>query len=430
MKLLKNNNLFYWGKILLLYAPFVVSLIILKTKSGYEYDLWCFAEWAKYSFTEGLSNIYKSWTDYLPLYQYVLFCFGKIQGSVEAIADNIYKLKTLTIFFELGTTLMLFKMLEKKFKDTYKAVFFSLFYFLNLAVLYNCVIWGQIDGIVTFFIFGSIIFGYKKKLFLSLLFFVLALNTKLQAIIFLPVIGFLLLPIILNKSIIKKLIYSIVGIGIIQLLIFLPFIYAGDFSQLWNVVTNSVGKFPQVSMNAYNMWYFFIENPGDILDTNIFLGITFKTWGLILFFSTGFLALLHLIKPFILNLYKKIEFKYSLRKLMISCALIPLLFFFFNTQMHERYVHPAFIFLAVYAMLYSKPVVFILGSLAYFLNMENVLRFFQTNNYHTLVFTPWFIACIYFLVIILLFIDLYDVKLNKKNKNYEKNSFHSCSNIQ
>jgi hypothetical protein len=40
----------------------------------------------------------------------------------------------------------------------------------------------------------------------------------------------------------------------------------------------------------------------------------------------------------------------------------------------------------------------------------------QINNYDTLVFTSWFIALIYLSVILLLFADLYNVKLIKKKK--------------
>ena len=434
MKFLQKNDIFYLGKILLLYSPFIIVLLILKPKGGHEFDLFCFTEWAKFSFTEGLSNIYKSWTDYLPLYHYVLFLFGKMQGSIEEITSNIYKLKSLTLFFEFGSTLILFKLLKNKYKETYKAVFYSLFYFLNLAVLYNSLIWGQVDGIMTFFIFVAVILAYKKRFFFSLLFFVLALNLKLQAIVFLPIIVLLILPTILDKEQIKRLICSFGGIGIIQLLIFLPFICAGDFSKLWNVITNSVGQYPKVSMNAYNMWYFFFNNPMEVSDFDKFLGITYKIWGLILFFVMSFFALLHFVKPFFSRLFKKIDVEYSYKKTLISCALIPFLFFFFNTQMHERYSHPAFIFLALYAITYKKPLVFILGSLAYFLNLEGVLQSLQTNNYYTLVFMPLFVSCLYLLVIVLLFFDLYDIRLTlflnqkgniqnnntKRQKNREK----------
>ena len=416
MKFLKKNNLLFWGKILLFYSPFVVMLLILKWKSGHLGDLSLWAKWTCLSFTDGLTHIYKSDTNYLPLYQYIMWAFGKIQGDTSLIWENIYKLKSLTLFFELGTTLILFKLLNDKYKDTYKSLFYSLFYFLNLAVLYNSIIWGQVDGIVSFFVFAAVILAYEKRLFFSMLFFVLALNMKLQAIIFFPVMGLLLFPVIWDKSQIKRLLYSILGTGVVQFLIFFPFIYRGDFSKVLHVITGSVGHFPFVSMNAFNMWYFFVDNPIETPDINTFLGITYKSWGLMLFCVTSFFALWHFLKPIYLKIVKNKDIEYSQKKIWISCALIPLLFFFFNTQMHERYSHCALIFLALYAMLYKKPLVFILGSLACFLNLEKVLKALQTNNYGTLVFTPWFIACLYLLAIILLFIDLYDVKLFKKKQ--------------
>jgi Gpi18-like mannosyltransferase len=427
LKMPNKEHLFKWGKILLLYAPFIIALVIIKTKSGHYGDVSCWKNWTEFGFTDGFSNIYKSGTDYLPLYHYMLFFYGKIQGSVEAIVENIYKLKILTLLFEFGITLMLFKILNNKFKDLYKSLFLSLFYFLNIGVLYNSLIWGQVDGILTFFVFGAAIFAYKKKIFLSLLFFVLALNMKLQAIVFFPVIGLLLFPVLLDKSQIKKWLYAAIGIGAIQLLIILPFILAGDFAKLWNVIIGSVGMYPKVSMNAYNMWYFFIDEPMQTSDSNMFLGVTYNKWGLFLFFLTSFFALLHFLKSLIFSFLKKVKIEYSSQKTLISFCLIPLLFFFFNTQMHERYSHPALIFLATYAMLYNKPLPYILGSVAYFLNMEDVLQFFQTHNYHTLVYTPWFIAIIYLLTIILLFADLYGI--NFKRKKYENRPVHNRSHI-
>jgi hypothetical protein len=133
-----------------------------------------------------------------------------------------------------------------------------------------------------------------------------------------------------------------------------------------------------------------------------------------LFFATSFFALLHFLKPLILRIFKKINIEYSQKKVVISCALIPLLFFFFNTQMHERYSHPALIFLAVYAILYNRPLVFILGSIAYFLNMQDVFQALETDKPDTWVFIPLIIAIIYLMVILLLFADLYKVKLVKK----------------
>ncbi len=421
-----KHGFIYWGETLAVFSFFSLLLIFVTPKTGHEYDTWCWSEWAKFSFQNGFENIYKSWSDYLPFYHYILFLYGKTQGSVENITAHIYRLKMATLLFDLGSALILFNILKNKFKDRYKAIVLSLFFFMNVAVVYNSLIWGQVDGIFTFFVFASIISAYYKNLFLALLCFVLAMNTKLQAIIFLPLLLGIALPLFVQLRR-KKVLISIIAVLSIQVLIILPFVWAGDFDKLWMVVVGSTGKFPVVSMNAYNMWYFFLEgNLIQIPDSIKFGGISYLNWGLILFFISSFFALFHLIKPNYQFFIQKKDFNISFQKVLISATLIPLLFFFFNTQMHERYSHPAFIFLVAYSTIFKKYFAVIVGSIAYFLNLENVLRYLDAENYHTLIFTPWFIACLYLLTILFLFFDLYEAGVKSQNifsgyfKNYKR----------
>ena len=97
---------------------------------------------------------------------------------------------------------------------------------------------------------------------------------------------------------------------------------------------------------------------------------------------------------------------FTFKKVLISTALVPLLFFFFNTEMHDRFPFPALIFLIIYAILYCRPLPYILASIAYVLNLDAVLKHFN-GAYHTLIYMPQFIACIYLIVIVLLFVDLW-----------------------
>ena len=106
-------------------------------------------------------------------------------------------------------------------------------------------------------------------------------------------------------------------------------------------------------MNAYNFWLFFF--PKDFMttsDTLKFMGLTLKSWGLIMFFTLSLVALLPLLKSSLYKLLKKEGIALPQSKIFIIAALIALFFFFFNTQMHERYSHPAILFLAVYALLF------------------------------------------------------------------------------
>lgn len=411
-KKLKSSPFYYWIRIIAIYSPFLFLVFFLKTKTGHWWDNYLFSQWADYNSSHGLKNAYGSGTDYLPLYQYVLYLFGKMQESPWLIWDKLYNLKNVTILFEFGTTLFLFKYLEGKWKDTDKAILYSLFYFLNIAVLYNSLVWGQVDGIMTFFIVGAVLFAWKRNLFLSLLFLLLAINFKLQAIIFLPLVGLLLLPLLKEKGIIKKILFSTVALSIILVLIYLPFILEGHFPHIWkNVIVGSVGRYSVVSMNANNLWYIFMkDDPMQVQNTVTFLGITYKNWGFFLFFLSAFFALFHFLKPVYQIFFKKIKANFSEKKVWISAALIPLIFFFFNVEMHERYSHPALIFLAFYAFLYKKPLPYIIISIAYLLNLETATKYFAFSFYSAIFFKAGFIATLYLIGIILLYLDLYDVK--------------------
>ncbi len=75
--------------------------------------------------------------------------------------------------------------------------------------------------------------------------------------------------------------------------------------------------------------------------------------------------------------------------------------------MHERYSHPAILFLAVYALFYNRYLPYITGSFAYFLNMEDVLKYLNLHNYSTVFYTNWVISILFLITISILFYDLF-----------------------
>jgi len=154
------------------------------------------------------------------------------------------------------------------------AIILSLFfYFQNIFMFYNTVVWGQIDGILAGLLFISFFFAYKQKIGGSITFFILALNLKLQAIIFLPVIGLMLLPVMTDRFSWKNLVQWLWLPSYIQIFIIVPYLIVGDMDRLWMIVTGSAGRYPAISMNAFNVWNLFFS--GDL--TNSSDQITF--WG-------------------------------------------------------------------------------------------------------------------------------------------------------
>jgi hypothetical protein len=63
--------------------------------------------------------------------------------------------------------------------------------------------------------------------------------------------------------------------------------------------------------------------------------------------------------------------------------------------MHERYAHSAFIFITAYAFYRGRYGPYVLFSIAYLLNLERVLEWFELPSYGTLLFDPRLIAALY-----------------------------------
>ncbi len=397
--------------ILIYFSLFLIYVIFLPT-TGFELDMHCWKEWTKFIFNNGLANAYKSGTDYMPIMQYFMFAFGEIQGSIQNIEKNINYIKTIALTFDFIGGIFLLKIINEKIISSRRQFYFSLFYFLNIAVFYNTLFWGQVDGILSTLVFISVFFAYKKKELLSIAFFILAINFKLQAIVFLPLIGLLILPEIVKNFNFRNFLIGTLTITSLQFLILSPFILSGDAKILLHVTEESFKKYPVVSMNSAGIWNWFVK--GDLShtpDSQLFLGISLKVWGLIMFFSISFFALLPLLRNTIYKLVAKSFNEFTLEKILIIGALIPMLFCFLNTEMHERYLHPALIFALTFSIITKNFWASGLICLAYLLNLEHAIQVLQLRTYGTLPFSRIFLAALYFLSILLLFKDLYGIKL-------------------
>lgn len=375
-------------------------------------------QWTRCTVENGLGGVYHCNTNYLPLYHYILYGFGQLLGgNIERIIANVYQLKAVTLVFHFCTGYMLLSMLVRYGINESKALLLSLFFLLNVSILYNSIVWGQVDGIVTCFVFAAFYAAWTKRIIFALVALLLALNFKLQAIIFVPLITLMLLPAIFKQFSVKRLLTWLSTLVIVQGLILLPFILAGTHKQIWIVVSESVGKNPVISMNAFNLWDLLV--PGDLMHTpdslHVF-GLSYKSWGLLTFFSLSLLALLPLLKRTWEALISpnKQHAPLPLQTLLLIGALIPLIFFYFNTQMHERYSHPAMVFLVGHALISRRPIWAVIGCLAYILNLEAVLKFFHSDGHTGLIFNRDLISVLYLITIAGLFFELYANRSAKK----------------
>jgi hypothetical protein len=255
----------------------------------------------------------------------------------------------------------------------------------------------------------------------SALCFVLALAAKTQAIIFLP-------PLLLLWGVqgwhrpAKLLQAAFASTGLLVALL-APFIWWSWKSYLPRIIEinlHAAETYTKLSLNCYNIWYLIGPEapPITVEDLTPFAGLTYRAWGLLLFFFFSAVALLPLLTASMRELYahnsvapaqNSNDSARGTALVLLSCGIIPLLFAFFNTQMHDRYWHAAILFLAGYGFLRSDYWPYVLASSAYFLNLESVLRFLQLKNYKVLVFSPWFVASLFAATILLVLWRIYQL---------------------
>ncbi len=380
-----------------------VLLCFLLPQSG-RFDTYFWIGWAKDISVTGIGYAYTIETlNYNPVYIYVLRAYDALMGNPEAIERNINYLKIFTLLFDIGAIVLLMHWLSKNGRK-YMLSFFILF---NLAYLYNTLFWGQIDAIHTTLIFASAIAAFNKKPILSLALFVLALNTKTQSILFLPVLGLLWLPLIKNNF--RDVIKGIAVAVLVQFIIVLPFVLKGTAAHVWHNYTGVVDFYPKVSLRAFNFWYLILWEKTDVVkeisDTTVYAGLTYNNWGFIMFCIMAVISLLPLLIKTIIKWKKNEAFAFADAEMFfLSMMLITVVFFYFPTQMHERYSHPAVLFAGIYFVLSRRWLIFLFISYAYLMNLEEADHAWKLGAYSTLAFDARLIAILYALA---MFIGIY-----------------------
>jgi Gpi18-like mannosyltransferase len=371
---------------------FFVLIVFLLPSSGHPYDMLCWHTWTRGIFENGLKECYQlPGLNYNPLFLYIMMVFGKFQGSVQKIDENMIYLKAVVLLFDFAGIYLVVNF----FRKNNITVWAALLILINIAYLYNTVIWGQVDCIHTNLVLAAILAAFYRKSVLSFLLLILAINMKLQAIIFVPVLFLITFRDICNlKTFLRIFLICVV----FQLLILLPFIMYGKLHEVWNNNIRAIGTYPVASMNAFNLWYLLLStDPMQTSDHIVFIGLTYKAWGLILFFLFSFITLLPLM---IAVLEQKLYDLQFYQMVFLSSFLIAIIFFYFNTEMHERYIHPAIILCGLYAIISSDYISYILLSVGYVLNLEKVMRHLKLNHYGTFIFDPRVISLIFLIAFV------------------------------
>jgi len=432
---LGRGNIFFY--VLLLVSGFVLRIFLsLHGTFRWDFDTW--KKWAYSIDKVGFARFYDevNWCDYMPGYLYVLWLLQKIHSTFPQFSDEIL-FKLPANIADLGISLLIFFAL-KRTTNVKNAMLASLVYFFNPASLSNSTFWGQVDSFHVFFLLISILLGVSEHFVTSSVFAVIAFMIKPQSIVIFPIIGFLVIRDVIRRKKEDRLFLKtfILGVKIFAtsiitiIVITLPFIWdeiAKD--SLTGIIIEPIffikerffmayNQYKYTSLNAFNFWA--MIHGMWISDQDMFLDITYKRWGTIIFGAFyalifGFLFLSEVMRRSEAGFknfeYIKSENAYGMTadglltfRTFHAVTLILFALFLFVTRAHERHFLPTIVFFTMivfrsrlYWLFYA------LISLVYVINMAYAyIERYPIHSFSSSIIE----VCIPGMVIMLLFVFL------------------------
>lgn len=288
--------------------------------------------------------------------------------------DLLIKLPSLIA--DLGIGLVIYWYLRKKKKAN--AMFIASLWLFNPLTWYNSSVWGQTDSIVNLFGLIAIINLLEKKLVNFSFWFTLSFLYKGSLGVFIP---FLIYIVFKQSFDFNKWVKSIITVAVTVFIVGIWFHPSLDyFIWLVNLYKERIlpGEIGYLTANAFNFWW--LINPGEVLDSTIYFGLSARVLGIILTLSLIILVI------------TKIRGKLDERKILFGLAASALIAFIFMTRIHPRYLYPFFP-LATILLAYYKRLNFSYWILS-FVHLANIYYLFWIPDmpvikslYNNLIFT-------------------------------------------
>ncbi len=275
---------------------------------------------------------------------------------------NLYQemLKLPSIFCDLGIAFLIYKILINKdwFKGKNIAVFGASLYLFNPAIWYNSSIWGQTDSIINFFALLAFYLLLNRKLSWAILFLALSFYIKASLLIFLPIFAIVAYK---QKHSMVEWAKAVCLTAVVIAVATLPFSKTEPFEWLYKLYIDKVfgQQLEIITANAFNLWAA-VAGIHERPQTTLLGPLTYQLWGEILF------GLFYI--PILYFVYKA----KTVSTVFWGLALSGLASFMLLTNMHERYLYPAFPAFTILVAQNRKLLwSYIIISIIYVLNLYN-----------------------------------------------------------
>ena len=362
--------------ILALAAALVLRICFIPAP-GYEKDIQNFKNWSQAAVEHGVHNIYdKTQCDYPPAYIYVLKTVGyTYRMFYPKFNEHTYlfdfMVKFPAILADIIISFAVFWFLRKKNSFAISLAAMAAYAF-NPVIILNSAYWGQVDSVSSLIALGVVLALIKNKYGLAWGLITIGILTKVQLVVLLPI----LILITWKRCGFRSLFNNLAVAWCTFIFILLPFFYFHQVDRVIERVFKTVGEYPFLSLYAFNIWWLFSGGQGRWApDMRLFLNLfSYRTLGTILLGIFFVLLLRYLFDR------EKDE-----NAVLFSSAMAFIAFFMLPTEMHERYIIPALVFLILAAVKNRDlRVVYVALSLTTFFNLLIALVWTYPMNFQAL----------------------------------------------
>ena len=310
---------------------FVLRVVLSTEYLGFGADIACFSAWADRMVAIGPAKFYAKdyFSDYPPLYLYVLYLIGLIKKTFKIAAYSkihVFLLKCPSILADLGIGFCIYKVGTKKLGLRHGLCLSVLYLFQPIVILNSC-LWGQIDAILTLFLILVCLFLEQQNFLPATLIFALGVLLKPQMLVFSPVmilgaINYVYRGSFSMQMLARALAYSLLAL-IMDILLVTPF----GMDKVIDQYLDTLSSYPYASVNAYNFWagIGFNWKP----QTTVLGALPCSSW--------GFIAI---VLATLFSLILGIRLKTLHEKYFVVSSFLSITVFTFSVRMHERYLFP------------------------------------------------------------------------------------------
>ncbi len=311
----------------------MLKLAALPFFGGYGTDVSSYESWALDMVRRGPARIYRLgyFLDYPPGYLYALWLAGLAASTVRASGTLLRVIvETPALVADFILALVTYAIVRRRNASGGRAAIVAmLLVALNPALLFDTVVWGQSDSVLTALMLLSTAMALDSEFELAWGIAALGVLVKPQGLMFLPVLGFFT---VLNARLPQwwRSALSFIAVGLIAVI---PFQMGHSWRWLFDLYRSTAAYYHETSVNAFNLMALIggLRQP----DSAALFGA-----GPVSIFVLGMALLVPLYAFATYVIWRR----RSAEGLLFGAFIALFGFFMLAPRMHERYMYPAIAF--------------------------------------------------------------------------------------